>query len=138
MIAPPTQSDSLDALLEEATQHHLAGRLDRAEAVYHQVLAVRPGQADALHRLGVLTWQNAKPQEGLELVGRAIEINSREPRYHCSRGQILAELGSFPQAIESFQIASKLKPAMTEAMFGLGLRFKPRNGRTRRLACIAN
>jgi len=38
-----------------ALDHHRAGRLAQAEAIYRQILAQVPDHAGALHMLGVLT-----------------------------------------------------------------------------------
>ena len=40
-----------------AVQHHQAGRLADAEALYRQILAAQPGHADALHFLGALPYE---------------------------------------------------------------------------------
>jgi protein O-GlcNAc transferase len=114
-------SASVEQLLELATEHHLAGRLAEAELLYQQVIAERPDQPDALHRLGVLTWQTGDARAGLELIGRAIQINPGEARYHCSSGQVLFSLNDFPQAIAAFERVLKLKPDSAEALFGLAL-----------------
>ena len=38
-------------------QHHQAGRLQAAEQIYRQILAVEPNHADAIHLLGVIAHQ---------------------------------------------------------------------------------
>ncbi len=42
------------AALRAAIQHHQAGRLGQAEALYRQVLQAQPQNPDALHLLGVI------------------------------------------------------------------------------------
>ena len=41
--------------LEQALQHHRAGRLQEAQALYQQILNTTPDHADALHMLGLLS-----------------------------------------------------------------------------------
>ena len=43
--------------LDNALDHHQAGRLGQAEAIYRQILSHQPNHPDALHMLGVLAHQ---------------------------------------------------------------------------------
>ena len=47
--------------IELGMQHHSAGRLADAEAVYRQVLETEPDHPTALHMLGVVAYQAGKP-----------------------------------------------------------------------------
>ena len=62
--------------LAAALQHHQAGRLSEAEAIYRGVLAQEPANVDALHLLGVLARQSRQPGQAEELIRRAIGLNS--------------------------------------------------------------
>ena len=57
-----------------AIQHHQAGRLQAAEQIYRQILAVEPNHADALHLLGVIASQAGKHEVAVEYIGRAIGL----------------------------------------------------------------
>ena len=46
-----------------AIQHHQAGRLQAAEQIYRQILAVEPNHADAIHLLGVIAHQAGKHED---------------------------------------------------------------------------
>jgi tetratricopeptide (TPR) repeat protein len=59
--------------LDLARQHHAAGRLAQAEALYRGLLREDPGQADALYLLGVLTHHAGRPAEAVGLLRRALE-----------------------------------------------------------------
>src|ERR1700722_9297873 len=114
-------SDEVRLTLDAATEHHLAGRLGEAEPLYRAVIARSPDHPDALHRLGVLIWQNGNASAALALVERAAQINPAEARYHCSRGQLLAAADQLPQSVAAFQRALELNPDLVEALFGLGV-----------------
>ena len=45
------------ALFSKALQHHQAGRLSDAEALYREVLRSEPRHSDSLHLLGVIAHQ---------------------------------------------------------------------------------
>ena len=47
----------ISEILTLAVQHYQAGRLPEAESLFKQVLQVHPDHSDALHGLGVITYQ---------------------------------------------------------------------------------
>jgi tetratricopeptide (TPR) repeat protein len=73
-------------LLEEALAHHRAERLQRAQALYQQILALEPHQADALHFLGVIAHQNGRLEAADDYLSRAIRVNPRGRRLSPSPG----------------------------------------------------
>ena len=48
--------------LEDALAHHRAGRPVDAHRLYKAVLAEQPDEPDALHLLGMLTFENGNPK----------------------------------------------------------------------------
>ena len=78
MSAPP-QMNGQPPDQAQPPQQHQAGRLAEAEQSYCQVVARDPGNADALHLLGVVTHQKGFPDLAIDLIRRAIAINSRRP-----------------------------------------------------------
>jgi Flp pilus assembly protein TadD len=107
--------------LQSAIQHHQAGRLQEAEALYQQILAQEPNHADALHRLGLVLLQTGRRQEARALLGRAIQIDPSCAQYHCNLGFLLAESGEAEQAIDAFHRALQLRPDLAEACNNLGI-----------------
>ena len=65
---------TISEALAIAVQHHQAGRLQAAEQIYRQILAVEPNQADALHLLGVIAYQVGKHEAAVEYIRRAIAL----------------------------------------------------------------
>src|SRR5437016_12844361 len=63
-------------VIEIAIQHHQAGRLSEAEDMYRQMLDTYPDHFDALHLLGVISYQAAKYDEAVRLITKATEQNS--------------------------------------------------------------
>lgn len=72
----------ISKLIQTAMEHHQAGRLPEAEAIYQQVLQVVPDHPDALHLLGVLANQTGKNVIAVELIRRAILVNPSSPMYN--------------------------------------------------------
>ena len=107
--------------MRAAAAHHQAGRLRDAEALYRRVLAAVPRHADALDLLGVVAWQSGHPAEALDLIGRAIAIDRRNPTYHLHCGLALVAAGRRADAIKSLRRAAKLAPDSEDAHYNLGL-----------------
>ena len=101
--------------MQLALQHHHAGRLADAEAIYRQILAQQPNYAEALHLLGVLATQVGRLDVAVDLIRRAIRLapDSAEMRYNL--GHALHALGQFDEAIISYRHAIHLKPDLTQA-----------------------
>jgi protein O-GlcNAc transferase len=106
--------------LERAKKSHQAGQLAEAERIYRQILAQEPRQPDAMHRLGVLAFQVGNKEAGLALVGQAIEINPAASEYHSNRGMILASMGRWGEALDSYRRAIQLHENYPEVHNNLG------------------
>jgi protein O-GlcNAc transferase len=109
-----------DALFDAALDHHQAGRRREAEALYRQVLAIQPRDAEALHLLGVLAYDAGQFDAALDLIGKAIAIDANKPSYHCNLGNARRALGQSDAAATSYRRALSLQPSYPEAQNGLG------------------
>ncbi|HEY5313356.1 MAG TPA: tetratricopeptide repeat protein [Pirellulales bacterium] len=114
-MSPPAST----AVWDQAVEHHVAGRLPQAEALYRQLLAHDPANAAALHMLGVLQYQLGRGPAGLELVDRAIAIDNQVANYHGHRGLILAAIGNLDAAIGAFRRALAIEPRMPDVLNNL-------------------
>jgi predicted O-linked N-acetylglucosamine transferase (SPINDLY family) len=108
-------------LLVAGVNHHQAGRLAEAEICYRRVLAAQPDHADALHLLGVIAHQAKHHDLAVEMIGRAINRNAKDPLYFCNLGAALKELGKLGEAVAAYRQAIRLKPDLAEAHSNLGV-----------------
>jgi protein O-GlcNAc transferase len=97
--------------LQQARDHHLAGRLPDAREHYRQILHQNPDHPDALHGLGMLEFQSGRPRDAADLIQRAVAITPDRAQYQANLGVALAALNDFPRAIAAFQKAIALDPA---------------------------
>ena len=95
-------------ILNMAVQHHQAGRLDRAAALYRLLLDVKPNFPDALHLSGLLCLVRNQPGEVVELIGRAMAGDPGNAYYHSDLGHAYAALDDKEKALHSFRHALEL------------------------------
>jgi predicted O-linked N-acetylglucosamine transferase (SPINDLY family) len=101
-------------------EHHRAGRLDEAAAVYRQVLHEKPGHGEALYLLGLIALQRGRGAEAVQLAEQAIAANAQQPEPHNLRGQALLREGKPAEAVASFRQALAVVPGFAEAQYYLG------------------
>jgi protein O-GlcNAc transferase len=103
-----------------ALQHHQAGRLQEAEALYRQILAQQPAHAGALHLLGLMAHQIGRNDIAANLISRAIALDPSVPEAHINLGNALKDLGQLDAAIAAYRRAIALRPGYAEAFSNLG------------------
>lgn len=114
-MAQPATSQSLPLAL----QHHRAGRLQDAEALYREILARNPGCVDALHQLGVIALQVGQDAIAVDLIGRAAVLAPAVPAIHSNLGEAYRRSGRLNEAVASFRHALVLQPNFTDALHNL-------------------
>jgi tetratricopeptide (TPR) repeat protein len=119
---------SIPQRLTAAVQHHQAGRLAEAEALYRGVLQEDPLQPHALHLLGVLAHQTGRPQEAIDLITRALAVHGPHPEFHNNLGAACLAAGRLAEAEAHFRRAVQLKPDYADAHYNVGVALR-RQGR---------
>jgi protein O-GlcNAc transferase len=114
-------SGTLQAKFIQATAVHRQGKLTEAERIYRDILHQQPNHFDALHRLGIIAAQTDRTEMAVELIGRAIELNSTDANAHNNLGNALLELKRADDALKSYDKAIALNPGDAEAHHSRGL-----------------
>jgi len=121
----PTAPDSpLEQLLEAATEHHGAGRLQEALEGYRRVLAQNPDHVTALHRNGILAFQTGQLPAAAALLGRAVALEPTAWKSQCTLGLVRAAGGQFQGAVEAFQKTLETNPDCIEGIQGVGAAYR--------------
>jgi tetratricopeptide (TPR) repeat protein len=123
---PPPASESVDALFQRASGLHRAGDLARAEALYQQVIAARPGHWDALQLMGILAAQTGRFEDAVDLLARAVALEPNPIIYgNLARAQM--SLSRFDEARDCADALLALQPGniaahmlRAKACLGLG------------------
>ena len=112
---------SIREAIGKGLEHHRAGRLPQAEAIYRQVLQAAPDHPDALHLLGALAHQAGRNDLALEFTRRAAVVDPASP-YHLNQlGFLLQAAGRLDEAVASYRRALALDPSSPDAHFHLAL-----------------
>jgi len=108
-------------VLQTALEFHRAGRLADAEAIYRQILARNPNDADAHNNLGAVLKAQGRIDQAIESYRRAIQFKSDRAEAHYNLGNALRIKIQLDEAVDSYQHAIRLKPDYAEAHNNLGL-----------------
>lgn len=120
-IAKTYSSDlSIPHVIQIAREHHQAGRLSQAEAIYQKILQVEPNHPDALHLLGLIARQEGKNGIAVGLMSKAIRINPSNPIYYINLGNAFKDQGHLEEAIFNYRQALSIKPDFAEVHNNLG------------------
>jgi predicted O-linked N-acetylglucosamine transferase (SPINDLY family) len=105
---------------DQAVQHHRAGRLGEADALYRQVLQKRPNHTLALYYRGTIAHQSGQYQAAVELLARTIEIQPTMLEAYNYLGSAQHLAGQLDAAAQTFQALLKRKPDSADALNNLG------------------
>jgi tetratricopeptide (TPR) repeat protein len=111
----------IQELMNRAAEHMRFGRLAEAEALYRQVLALRPSHAEALQFLGCIRSQMGHAAEGEEMIRRAIAMDSRHWGFFNNLGVTLLRQGKMEEAIGAFRDAISCRPDTPDPHFNLSM-----------------
>jgi Tfp pilus assembly protein PilF len=91
--------------LQQAIALHQRGQLSGAKRLDEEILSEQPQNFDALHLLGVIVAVSGDPKKAADLIGRAIQIDSRCGTAHNNRGAALQQLGDWQGVLAEFERA---------------------------------
>jgi len=112
-------NEPVQQVLATALTHHQAGRLAEAQTLYRQILQSDPQHPEAMHLLGVVLHQTGRSAEGVELIGRAVQIAPTFANLN-NLGEALRRVGRVDEAIVCYRRSIELNPNAAEAWGNLG------------------
>jgi tetratricopeptide (TPR) repeat protein len=119
--AHPTPALDIRQALIRAHAHWTAGQADQSEQLCQRVLAEWPGQADALHLLGLM----AHTHGNLDLAIAHLREACRAPRapatYYSNLAEMCRQKGLLAEGEEAGQRAVALEPDLATAWNNLGI-----------------
>lgn len=112
---------TLERAVQAGLEHHHAGRLAEAEAIYRRILADFPHHAGAWHLLGAIALQRGQHTAAIESVERAIQANPQQAIFYNTLGEAHRGAGQILEAQAAYRRAIELDPQLSPAHNNLGL-----------------
>lgn len=115
------QSDAqwVAASIKRAFHYHQLGLFNEAQEIYQTILQKQPDHAEAIHYLGVSSYQQKKFECAEELIRRSIAREPAVAKYYCNYGLLLLEQGRYKEVIETQNKAIQLLPHYAEPYLNL-------------------
>ena len=108
------------ARIDQAVALHNAGQLEPAAAIYRDVLAIEPGNFDALHLLGVVALQSSQFAQAADLISRALAVLPGHAAAHLNHAAALTGLQQYPQALAAYDACLRHDLANADAWSNRG------------------
>lgn len=96
------------------------GKIVEAIEQYHQVLRIKPDDAQAHYNLGTALKEQGKVAEAIEQYNQTLRIKPGYADAHYNLGLALLQQGKTVEAIEHYHHALQIKPDYAEALSNLG------------------
>ena len=107
-------------LLLTALERHRSGHLDEAESLYSKILDADPGNAGALHLLGVLVSKRGNVDDAIGLIRESLSIDPDNAVARSNLAGILFDGNLLEEAANQSEQAVRINPALTEGWYNLG------------------
>lgn len=117
------QLASTDHIYKLVEEHQRAGRLVEAAALVYQVLDTKPGDARALHYLGLIAYQRGQVAEAFELVQRSIALAPHIALHYSNLGEMYRRTGRPELAVHCGEQAIALEPDNAQLLNCLGVAY---------------
>ncbi len=110
----------IDVKLAAARAHDVAGRGNKAAALYRQILKKDARHGGALHALGLMARKDGHATRAVQLLTRAADAAPEDPAVRCDLGNVLKALGRADEAVVHHRRMVELCPGSPQALSNLG------------------
>jgi protein O-GlcNAc transferase len=121
--------------LQGAIELSQAGDLKQAESVCREIVKKQPDNTDALHLLGVLSYQLGNYDSAIEYLSKVLRYIPANAYVHYNLGNAFKDKKLFHKAIASYQKALQINPNLFEAYHNLGMVFQTENQLDEAIIC---
>jgi len=118
---PKAPGMSIQEALQRAHAHWNAGQADQAERLCQSVLAAWPGQADALHLMGLMAHAYGKLDLAIHYLRQACLAPRAPAIYSSNLAEMLRQKGLLSEGEAAAQRAVDMEPTLVSAWNNLGI-----------------
>src|SRR3982751_6828162 len=97
-----SQQLTLLQALQSAEQAMDVGKFAEAESILRQILAAVPNQPHAMHLMGRIALQAARPELAMECYDQALKTLDKSHILHSDRANALLMLGRMIEAVDEY------------------------------------
>jgi tetratricopeptide (TPR) repeat protein len=131
-----TQTLSLPAAIARANAHWKAGQSDQAEILCQRVLAAWPGNADALHLLGLMAHQFGNTDLAISQLRQACQTPRAPSAYHSNLAEMCRRAGLLAEGEQAARRAVQIDPVNADAWNNLGILLQESGNYTESKRCL--
>lgn len=114
-------------LLNQATEHLLAGRIEMAESLCRTVLETQPDQVGVYYILTLIANAKGDYETTIFLADLAVQLGAGVPELYVERGRALLGLKRLNEAAAALKTAIELSPEVPDGAELLALATESRN-----------
>lgn len=118
--SPTIETSGAEALLDQATAMHLAGRKAEAESLYGTVLSRDPDRVEALVNLAALLDESGRGDRAAPLLQHAYRLRPGEPAISDNLARMLIRQDRLEEAVPLLEATLRLEPDNAMLMSDLG------------------
>lgn len=119
-------STELKEKIDTAFAYHKQGMLAKAEAIYSEVLAIEPDNANVLNLFGLLLCQNKQYEKATEYIEKAASLAPSAYLY-TNLGGIYDRINRVDNAIDAYNKGLELENDNFNIIYGLGISHEKKN-----------
>ena len=93
----------ISTILEKGLLLHRQRRAGQAKKIYMKALKTNPHDAQALHLLGIVEYEEGRLDRSLQLIQTAIKVEPCQADYYLSLGNVLKKKGTCHQSVGVFR-----------------------------------
>lgn len=114
------QSAVCDAAFRRGFSAHAKGQQAVAAAFYELLMEVEPLRARSWHWYGVLRLEQQAPEEALNFISHAINLEAADATMFFNLGNALQALNRHDEAVHGYEAAVALRPDYAQALLNQG------------------
>jgi tetratricopeptide (TPR) repeat protein len=101
-----------------------SGRTPEAEAALREAVSLAPGYGEPLQKLAALKLQMGFPDEAIDLMRRALQVEPTLPHGHFALGVLLSDTNRHDEALVEYEAESRINPNFASAHLNLALTYQ--------------